>query len=326
MDNRNWDFPSSEAVIPTGALHVDFDVKRAAAAHVIRVDDTYQMLYWGSDANGLNTILRCETPIDEPNNWRPMGGPLIGPQPETEHNCNGPGFPFLLPLTPEYHLLYFTGWGRWIDGKVPNTTGVAISKDGGETWRYDINHPVIPLDRSYDAEGTGSVWVLYEDGRFRMYYTAIGKYLPKPEGVITGHGDVIPHIGIAYAESADGIHWEKPFDELVVSPRGFDVSPYEYICSKPCIIKEDDGYIMWVNTFGSAYRVHRLYSEDGLSWEWAKRIGPDGEFGVGQGGAFDDHQRSYPTVIEHDGELRCWFTGNSFGATGMGYATRSSHR
>ena len=130
-----------------------------------------------------------------------------------------------------------------------------------------------------------------------------------------------PEIGIAYAESRDGLHWEKPLDHLVVAPRGFGVTPYEYICSKPCVVRERDGYVMWVNTFGTAYRVHRLVSRDGLSWEWTKRLGPDGELGVGSDGAFDDEQRSYPTVVSSGENLHCWFTGNRFGATGIGYAS-----
>jgi hypothetical protein len=86
------------------------------------------------------------------------------------------------------------------------------------------------------------------------------------------------------------------------------------------VLKDEKGYTLWVNTFGTAYRVHRLTSPDGLAWKWADRVGPDGELGVGAPGAFDDHQRSYPTLVRHGNGYRCWFTGNQFGATGMGYA------
>ncbi len=278
------------------------------------------MVYWGSDRQNRNYILQAEAPIGEPNAWRSVGDALIGPQPETTYNCRGPGFPFLLPVTDRRWLLYFTAWGKRADGRLPNTTGVAISDDAGANWRYHREHPVIALDRPHDAEGSGSIWIMREDGGLRMYYTAIGRYFPKPEGVETGHGDTIPEIGIAYAESRDGLHWEKPIDGLLVAPRGSGVTPYEYICSKPCVIKDGNGYTMWVNTFGTAYRVHRLVSADGLHWQWERRYGPDGELGVGDDGAFDDHQRSYPTIVSRDGELRCWFTGNGFGETGIGHA------
>jgi hypothetical protein len=206
--------------------------------------------------------------------------------------------------------------------RLPNTTGVAVSEDGGASWHYHDCNPVMPLDRPYDREGTGSVWVLYEAGKFRMYYTAIGRYFERPAGIRTGHGDIIPEIGIAYAESVDGIAWYKPFDEWIVRPRHHGVEPYEYICSKPCVLKMPDGsYTMWVNTFGTAYRIHRLSSRDGVQWEWASRAGSDGELGVGSEGAFDDAQRCYLTVVLHEGTYRGWYSGNGYGTTGMGFAT-----
>lgn len=318
-----WTIHQQNPVISPGTLHPAFDDCRAGAAHVIEVGDRYRMAYWGSDRQGRNYILQAESPIDEPNRWQPLGSALIGPQPETIYNFHGPEFPFLLPVTDSHWLLYFTACAKRTDGKLGNTTGVAISDDAGASWQYHAEHPVIALDRPYDAQGTGSIWVLHEDDRFRMYYTALGRYFPRPDGVKTGHGDSIPKIGIAYAESRDGIHWEKPSDRLLVAPRGFGVTPYEYICSKPCVIKQKGGYVMWVNTFGTAYRVHRLVSKDGLHWQWAKRYGPDGELGVGDAGAFDDQQRSYPSMVSSNAELRCWFTGNQFGATGIGYAVLS---
>jgi hypothetical protein len=315
-----WNIPQQTPIIMPGALHPPFDAMRAGAPHVIEVGGEYRMFYWGSDTNNRHYLLQAAAPIQDPTHWRPVGGILLGPQPETTYNHFGPSFPFVVPVTESRWLLYFCAWGKQADGKLPNTTGVAASEDGGKTWHYTGTNFVIALDRSYDSEGTGSVWILREHGKFRMYYTAIGKYARKPEGVSTGHGDMIPEIGIAYAESTDGIHWEKPVDHLIVAPRGFGVDPYEYICSKPCVVRQPDGYVMWVNTFGTAYRVHRLVSRDGLTWQWSKRIGPDGELGVGQKGSFDDRQRSYPTIIASQGEWRCWFTGNMFGETGIGYA------
>ncbi|MBI3987349.1 MAG: hypothetical protein HY343_10530 [Lentisphaerae bacterium] len=316
-----WTIDPASPVIVPGQMHGRHDARRAGAAHVVQLGDRYRMVYWGTDADGRHVILQAEAPVEQPNRWTPIGGPLIGPQSDKPYNTGGPSFPFLLPVTETYWLLYFCAWGsKRPDGRLPNTTGVAISEDAGRSWRYVADNPIIPLDRPYDQKGTGSLWVLLENGRFRMYYTAIGAYGPKPEGVTTGHGDTIPRIGIAYAESEDGLHWSKPAPELLVSPRGFDVEPYEYICSKPCVVRDESGYVLWVNTFGTAYRVHRLTSRDGLHWTWASRVGPEGELGAGAPSAFDDHQRSYPTVIPYRDQYRCWYTGNGFGTTGMGYA------
>ena len=164
-------------------------------------------------------------------------------------------------------------------------------------------------------------------GEFRMYYTAIGDYFDKPPGVRTGHGNHIPWIGIGYAVSRDGLHWEKPFDKLMVAPRGLGADPYEYINSKPCVIRDGAGWRMFISTYGYAYRIRSLVSEDGLRWTRVPS-GPDGDLGIGAPGAFDDDKRCYPSVIKSGETYQLWYTGNGTGAsgqpgykpgTGMGY-------
>lgn len=322
----HWTIHSTTPVIAPGQLHGDLDARRAGAAHVVQFGDRYRMVYWGTGSDGRHRILAAESPVDRPNAWSPLGE-LIGAQPDAVHNSVGPSFPFLLPVNERRWLLYFCGWGHQRGMRLPNTTGVAISDDAGKTWRYHDANPILPLDHRCDRAGTGSLWVLHENGLFRMWYTGISEYVTKPENVATGHGDSIPMIGIAYAESDDGLRWRKPCDDYVVSPRRFGVEPYEYICSKPAIVVSSTPgmprYTLWVNTFGTAYRVHRLTSEDGVNWSWSPRVGPQGELGVGGAGLFDDAQRSYPVMIAHGSELRCWYTGNRFGDTGMGYATQA---
>lgn len=314
-----WRFGLEGPAIRPGQINPTWDSRHAGAGHVIRAGGGYRLFYWGKGDVPGNWILQAEADPGRPNAWRGLG-PVLGPQPELPWNADGPSFPFVLPVTDTDWFLYFCSWGK-TGRRLPNSTGVAVTADAGRTWKYVLDRPVLELGAKWDREATGSVHVLYDKGRFRMYYTAIGWYYPKPAGVTSGHGDSIPHISICCAESGDGIRWEKPYAEPLVNPRGFGVEPYEYICSKPCLLPVAGGYWLWVNTFGSAYRAHRLFSRDGLKWEWAPRVGPDGELGIGAPGAFDDHQRSYPFILQEGGEWRCWYTGNRFGATGMGYAT-----
>lgn len=314
-----WSFQPNNSVIKPGQIHGDLDERRASAAHVLPVGDSYYMYYWGTGKNGHHGICLAKSRMDQPSDWEALGS-VIERQPEADYNCYGPSFPFVVPVEDGPWLMYFGAWGKKRDdGKLPNTTGLAFSDDEGLSFRYWSDRPVLALDRAWDREGTGSVCVLRDGKSFRMYYTSIGPYFRRPEGVQTGHGDFIPRIGIGYAVSQDGIHWTKPLDDLMVSPRDFDTEPYEYICSKPYVIQEDTGYRMWVNTFGTAYRVRSLTSPDGLHWRW-QESGPDGDFGVGPPGAFDDHQRCYASVVKYGDEYRCWYTGNGFGATGIGYA------
>lgn len=314
-----WTLDPGKPVIRPGVLNPPYDTNRVGSAHVLRVGDRYRLYYWATDAGNLHRICMAESNIDAPNAWRPLGVALER-QPDTDYNCVGPGFPFVLPRDDGPWLLYFGAWGRKEgDGKLPNSTGVALSDDQGITWRYPLDKPVFGKDKPYDIEGSGSCCVLNEGGMLRMYYTALGEYSPKPEGVETGHKDPIPHIGVGYAVSRDGINWEKPLDDWIVGPRGFDTTPFEYIASKPFVLREETGYRMWVNTFGTAYRIRSLTSPDGLAWEW-NESGLEGELGVGDAGAFDSKQRCYVSALKHEEEYRLWYSGDQFGHTGTGYA------
>lgn len=311
---------ASNPVVKPGRIHGDLDAERASAAHVFDMGDHYRMYYWGTGTDGYNRILMARCPKDDLNNWAPMGS-VLERQPDTDYDFQGPSFPNVVPVDENRWLMYFAGWGRTRDdGKLPNNTGLAVSEDGGMTFKHWSDRPMLATDRPWDREGTGSVYVVRDGGLFRMYYTAIGEYFEKPEGVETAHNGIIPRIGIGYALSEDGISWTKPLDRWIVGPRGFDAEPYEYIVSKPFVMRDGNGYRMWVNTCSPAYRIHCLSSPDGDDWRWIE-TSSDQEMGIGEPGGFDDHQRCYISIVRHENEYRCWYTGNGYGLTGIGYAT-----
>ena len=115
-----WTIPSSQPVVRPGQLQPEYDCNHAGAGHVIEQDDHYLMTYWGANTSDKYSILQARTPIDSPNAWEAVPGALLEHQPETSHNCQGPSFPFLLPVTDDCWLLYWVGWGTWEDGKLPN--------------------------------------------------------------------------------------------------------------------------------------------------------------------------------------------------------------
>jgi len=318
MEKIIWKTDPCNPVIRPGVLHPGLDDNKAGACHVLDMGDRLRMYYWGTGKKG-NVILAAESPGDKPNSWEPLNGCLLEPQPNTSHNSGGPSFPFVIPLTEKKWHMYFVGWGNpKPDGKLPNTTNLAVSNDAGITWKYYEKNPIIPLDKPWDKEGTGSVSVIKLKNQLWMYYTAIGEYFDKPKGVRTGHGNKIPKIGIALAKSKDGINWEK-HNELVLAPRGFNAEPYEYINSKPFVLPEEKGFRMWFSSFGYAYRIQEAVSQDGIKWAHVTN-NADSYFGIGQEGAFDDKQRSYACIVKRKDIYHMWYTGNGFGSTGIGYA------
>jgi hypothetical protein len=317
-DKIQWTFPIANPVIKPGQLNPDYDNQRAGAAHVLQYADKFRMYYWASSPEKGNSICIAETPVDQLNQWKGIG-PALQKQPDIDYNHYGPGFPFVIPVDEKHWLMYFCGWGKKrADGVISNRTALTESFDSGITWKYYDKNPLIPLDKKYDQAATGSCWVVRADNEFRMYYTAISKYFPKPQDVRTGHDDRIPLIGIAYMTSPDGCTWTKPLNDFLIKPRLHETEPFNYIVSKPCVVREPNGWRMWVSTFGTAYRIRSLVSADGLHWTWIPS-GIDGDLGTGKPNEFDSHQRSYLCVIKHQNQYHGWYTGNRFGAQGMGY-------
>jgi len=318
MKKISWKVETSGPVIAPGRLHPAFDARRAGACHIVSTWDHLRMYYWGTGEKG-NVILAAETPADKPNEWTAIGGPLLEAQPDTVHNSGGPSFPFIVQMDEKCWHMYFAAWGDpKPDQKLPNTTNLAISHDAGLTWKYYDANPVIGLDKPWDREGTGSVSVIKHKDELWMYYTAIGEYFHRPDGVKTGHGETIPRIGIGLAVSRDGINWKK-HDGLVLAPRGFGADPYEYINSKPFVLPEENGFRMWFSSYGFAYRIQEAWSNDGINWQHCTTKA-DSYLGTGSSGSFDGIQRSYASVVKKENTYHMWYTGNNFGTTGIGYA------
>ena len=96
--------------------------------------------------------------------------------------------------------------------------------------------------------------VLFEDGRYRMWYT----------------GQARGHSFIGCAESDDGLHFTRVGDEPVLFPE----RPWEGASvMNPCVLRENGLYRMWYSA-GETYEPNVLgYAEsrDGLSWRKSPR-------------------------------------------------------
>ncbi len=127
-----WTPDPGNPVIAPGSIHGDIDAAHAGAAHVLRIGERRRLYYWARGNDGCNRICAAESCPDSPNNWRPLGGGLLEAQTDTDYNAGGPSFPFVLPREDGPWLMYFGAWGRpREDGKLANTTGLALSDDKG---------------------------------------------------------------------------------------------------------------------------------------------------------------------------------------------------
>ncbi len=287
-----------------------------SAPSVVKLKDDRLRLYFWAREGGPGYIYAVESAPRLPLDWKLLKpDPMLGPSPIGNFNDKGPGFPFVLRRDDGPWLMYYCGWGSWAPPrKISNRTCLALSYDEGITWTV-TKEPLLPLGKpgSHDAGLTGSVYVMRTGPKdYRMWYTAGSHYED-----IQGVHRAIAHIG--YATSRDGIEWVK-HPRAILSPRLGAVTPYEAVVSKPSVLYAKGWYHMWLSVFcmeGRGYRLNYARSKDGINWQ---RFADDEVLPLSPG-EFDSANESYANVIEVNDELWMFYTGNGFGATGIGLAT-----
>src|SRR5260221_12330362 len=155
-------------------------------------------------------------------------------------------------------LLYYTGINLGVTVKIRNSIGLAEWND--ETHRFErcFKGPII--DRTRDLPHfVATPEVHYEDNRFRAWFTSC-------MGWQMDAGEPKHFYRLEYAESPDGINWER--DGTVAIDFRDD---YEYALGVPRVMKDPSGYKMWFCSRATSdcltYRIRYAVSKDGMKWE-----------------------------------------------------------
>jgi predicted GH43/DUF377 family glycosyl hydrolase len=208
--------------------------------------------------------------------------------------------------------LYYIGWN--VRNTIPyhNSVGLAISKDKGKNFTRFSEGPL--FGRTHlEPYFTGSSCVLRDNGIWKNWYLSCTDWREV-------NGKQEPRYHIKYAESKDGIDWER---------KGIVAIDYEDEAEagivKASVIIEDGLYKMWYayrnilnyrTNLGSSYRIGYAESKDGI--EWTRK---DDEAGIDvSSDDWDSFMVTYPHVIDIKGKRLMFYNGNGFGSSGFGYA------
>ena len=202
-------------------------------------------------------------------------------------------------------FMYYVGYQLGYKVRYFQFEGLAISRDGGETFSRYSQVPVI--DRSDDEmHNRTSAFVMADEGRFRMWYVAGSEWL-------TVNGKAMPTYDMRYLESADGKKWGDRGRVCLELQR-----PEEYALGRPWVIKDPDRYRMFysVRSRAKGYRIGYAESADGLRWErMDDQVGID----VSPSG-WDSEMIEYSSIWRHAGRTYLFYNGNNCGETGFGCA------
>jgi len=197
--------------------------------------------------------------------------------------------------------MYYLGWNLGVVVPWRNCIGLAIYNDTTRKFEKFGKAPL--LDRcEVDPYSISYPFVMQDGDLFRMWYGSNLSWGKSQRDMA--------HV-IKYAESKDGIHWNR---EGVIALNFKNET--EYAMSRPFVIKEDGIYKMWYSYRGEAYRIGYAESENGIQWERKDDlagidVSPDG---------WDSEMIEYPFIFDHKGRRYMVYNGNEYGKTGFGLA------
>ena len=209
-------------------------------------------------------------------------------------------------------FMYYIGWN--VRNTIPyhNSIGLAVSHDKGLTWQKKSEGPVI--ERTFlEPYFNGTSCVLVENGVWKNWYLSCTEWR-----MIEGKAE--PRYHIKYAESKDGINWDR---------RGIVAIDYlddnEAGLVKASVIHENGIYKMWFafrkfagyrTDKNASYHIGYAESGDGIKWT---RKNNEGVLPLAETG-WDSLMTAYPHVIDVNGRRLMFYNGNGFGKSGFGYA------
>lgn len=291
----------------------DWMVSHAQVPLVDRVDDNTLRIYFGTrDKHNRTVTTYIEVAAEDPSHVSYVHDqPVLG---LGELGCfdDSGAMPSWIVDRGSLKYLYYTGWNTSTTVPYRNSIGLAVSRDGGQTFERAFKGPL--LDRTqYEPHFCAVPCVLVEDGKWRMWYLSGVRwdvFNDKPE----------PRYHIKYAESDDGINWDR---------RGIVCidfkSETEAGIVRPSVIKDGAVYQMWYSYRGlenyrtdkkNSYRIGYAESEDGIEWvrndEYLSLdVSPSG---------WDSEMVAYPYMYADSTRKYMFYNGNGFGRSGLGYA------
>lgn len=205
--------------------------------------------------------------------------------------------------------MYYIGWQKGVRVPYFLFTGLAISTDGGRSFRRFSRVPI--LDRcDQELMLRSAAHVQLDQEKWRMWYIAGSDW--------TSVGDKqLPVYNIRYLESVNGRSWGTD-SRVCIDLEG----PDEFGFGRPFVLKQADKYQMWysIRRRSSGYRIGYAESDDGVSWQRADhRAGID----VSSSG-WDSEMVAFASVVESRHGQYMFYNGNNYGETGFGVAVRGT--
>jgi predicted GH43/DUF377 family glycosyl hydrolase len=201
--------------------------------------------------------------------------------------------------------LYYTGWQLSSTVRYYLLAGLAVSRDGGESFSRASQVPLLERSESELTVRTAT-HVAFHGGIWKMWYIA-------GSSTIVVDGKQVPTYDMRYLESADGLRWGD-HGRVVMAPAGED----EYGFGRPYVLGTSTGFEMWysIRTRSRGYHLGYATSVDGLHWRRQ-----DDMAGAAPARAdWDSTMQAFGAVVDSAYGRFIFYNGDEYGQAGFGVA------
>jgi len=203
--------------------------------------------------------------------------------------------------------LFYVGFQLVKKAKFLAFSGVAISKDGGDSFTRLSEAPI--LDRAPSQTTIGAIHTArFENGVWRLWFA-------RGDGWEIINGVPYPQYHICYTETNDLLNIPRNAITCVVADYP------EYRIGRPKVYRLEDGTYMMLatkGTIGGDYTPSLFTSKDGIVWDRH----PDKEVGLPlSASGWDSETLCYPALVNNGDHTLAIYNGNSMGLHGFGGAT-----
>ena len=297
----NW-LKKGQILKPSGQF--DWMVTHASLPFATNLGgDLFRIYFYGRDSQNRSRPGYIEVNIDQPEKILHITeNPVLELGPLGAFDDSGV-MPSWIVDHNDKKYMYYVGWNQGVTVPFLTFTGLAISNDDGQNFKRFSRAPI--LDRNaIDPYLAHTPCVIIENRTWRMWYSS---------GVRWEIEDGQPkhYYHIKYAESKDGINWERK-GIICIDFKSKD----EYAIARPCVLKEDGLYKMWYSYRGKSYRIGYAESRDGIIWQ---RKDEEAGIDVSESG-WDSEMAAYAFVFQHKANKYMLYNGNGYGKTGLGLA------
>jgi predicted GH43/DUF377 family glycosyl hydrolase len=201
--------------------------------------------------------------------------------------------------------LYYTGWQLSSTIRYYLLAGLAVSRDGGESFSRASQAPLLERSERELTVRTATHVALHA-GTWKMWYIA-------GSSTIVVDGKQVPTYDMRYLESADGLKWGD-HGRVVMAPAGED----EYGFGRPYVLGTSTGFEMWysIRTRSRGYHLGYATSADGLHW-----LRRDDMAGAAPPRAdWDSRMQAFGAVVDSAYGRFIFYNGDEYGQAGFGVA------